>query len=157
MLEALPDVRVAAKANRGFMNRATRYLAGEAGVRQLLDIGTGIPTAPNLHQIAQEQAPDARVDNDPIVLAHARALMVGTSEGRLDYIQADAAAPEKILEAARDTLDFDEPIALSGIALIHFMEHAYEVVSTLMDALAPGPDPRHSRDRPSAGPSAVVR
>ncbi|MFJ1456205.1 SAM-dependent methyltransferase [Nocardia sp. N2S4-5] len=141
VLEALPEVRVAAQANRGFIHRATRYLAGEAGVRQFLDIGTGIPTEPNLHQIAQEQAPDARVvyvDNDPIVLAHARALMVGTREGRTDYIQADATEPEAILAAAARTLDFSQPVGLSLIALLNFVPGAYEVTATLVDALAPG-------------------
>ncbi len=141
VLAAMPDVRVAAQENRKFIHRVTRYLAGEAGVRQFLDIGTGIPTEPNLHQIAQEQVPDARVvyvDNDPIVLAHARALMVGTPEGRTDYIQADATRPEEILEAARRTLDFDEPVALSMIALLNFVPGAYEVTATLLDALAPG-------------------
>lgn len=141
VLAALPEVRVAARENRGFIHRATRYLAGAAGVRQFLDIGTGIPTEPNLHQVAQQQAPDARVvyvDNDPIVLAHARALMVGTPEGRTDYIQADATRPEEILEAARRTLDFGEPIGLSMIALLNFVPGAYEVTATLVDALAPG-------------------
>ncbi|WP_405163685.1 SAM-dependent methyltransferase [Nocardia sp. NBC_01499] len=141
VMEKLPDVRVAAQANRAFIHRATRYLAGEAGVRQFLDIGTGIPTEPNLHQVAQELAPDARVvyvDNDPIVLAHARALMVGTPEGRTEYIQADATRPQEILESARNFLDFSEPIGLSLIALLNFVPGAYEVTATLVDALASG-------------------
>ncbi len=141
VLRALPEVRLAAQANRGFIHRAIRFLAGEAGVRQFLDIGTGIPTQPNLHQVAQEQMPEARVvyvDNDPIVLAHARALMVGTPEGRTDYLQADATRPEEILRAARRTLDFDEPIGLSMIALLNFVPGAYEVTETLVNALAPG-------------------
>ncbi|MCX0271237.1 SAM-dependent methyltransferase [Nocardia zapadnayensis] len=141
VLQALPDVRLAAQANRGFIHRATRHLAREAGVTQFLDIGTGIPTEPNLHQVAQEEAPASRVvyvDNDPIVLAHARALMVGAPEGRTDYIQADATRPEEILAAARRTLDFDEPIALSLIALLNFVPGAYEITETLMAAVAPG-------------------
>jgi hypothetical protein len=141
VLQALPEVRLAAQANRGFIHRATQYLAGEAGVRQFLDIGTGIPTEPNLHQIAQEAAPDARVvyvDNDPIVLAHARALMVGTPEGRTDYIQADATRPDEILEAARETLDFSRPVGLSLIALLNFVPGAYEITATLMAALPSG-------------------
>lgn len=141
VLQALPEVRIAAQANRGFIHRATRYLAGEAGVRQFLDIGTGIPTEPNLHQIAQEETPDARVvyvDNDPIVLAHARALMVGTPEGRTDYIQADATDPEEILAAAARTLDFGEPVGLSLIALLNFVPGAYEITETLVAALPPG-------------------
>ncbi|WP_024800621.1 SAM-dependent methyltransferase [Nocardia sp. BMG51109] len=141
VLQALPEVRLAAQENRGFIHRATRHLAGEIGVRQFLDIGTGIPTEPNLHQVAQEQAPDARivyVDNDPMVLAHARALMVGTPEGRTDYIHADATEPQEILDAARETLDFTEPIALSLIGLLHFVPGAYEVTATLVNALPSG-------------------
>ncbi|GLW50039.1 hypothetical protein Stsp02_57000 [Streptomyces sp. NBRC 14336] len=134
----------AARSNRWFMQRATRHLAGAAGIRQFLDIGTGIPTEPNLHQIAQSYAPDTRVvyvDNDPIVLAHAEALLRGTREGVTEYVQADAREPEAILEQAARVLDFDRPIALSLIALLHFVadaDGAYELVDTLVDALAPG-------------------
>ncbi|WP_217236473.1 SAM-dependent methyltransferase [Streptomyces sp. AC555_RSS877] len=134
----------AARANRRFMQRATRRLAREAGIRQFLDIGTGIPTEPNLHQIAQSVAPDARVvyvDNDPIVLAHAEALLRGTPEGVTEYLQADARDPRSILEQARHILDFDRPIALSLIALLHFVadeDGAYELVEALVDTLAPG-------------------
>jgi hypothetical protein len=134
----------AARANRRFMQRATRRLAREAGIRQFLDLGTGIPTEPNLHQIAQSVAPDARVvyvDNDPIVLAHAEALLRGTPEGVTEYLQADARDPAAILEQARRILDFDRPIALSLIALLHFVadeDGAYELVDTLVEALAPG-------------------
>lgn len=141
VVEALPEVQVAARANRGFMHRAVRHLVGEVGVRQFLDIGTGIPTEPNLHQVAQELAPDARivyVDNDPIVLAHARALMVSTSEGRTEYFQSDATRPEEILEGARKTLDFTEPIALSLIGLLQFVPDAYQVNETLLEAMPPG-------------------
>ncbi|MFJ9868061.1 SAM-dependent methyltransferase [Streptomyces sp. NPDC101165] len=134
----------AALANRGFMRRTTRTLAREAGIRQFLDIGTGIPTEPNLHQIAQSVAPDARVvyvDNDPIVLAHANALLRGTPEGVTEYVQADARDPRAILEQAARVLDFDRPVALSLIALLHFVaddDGAHELVATLVDALAPG-------------------
>ncbi|MCL7425897.1 SAM-dependent methyltransferase [Streptomyces sp. NPDC057806] len=134
----------AARSNRCFMQRATRHLAGEAGIRQFLDIGTGIPTEPNLHQIAQSFAPDARVvyvDNDPIVLAHAEALLRGTPEGVTEYLQADAREPGAILEQAARLLDFDRPIALSLIALLHFVadeDGAQELVDTLVEALAPG-------------------
>jgi hypothetical protein len=134
----------AARANRRFMQRATRRLALEAGIRQFLDIGTGIPTEPNLHQIAQSVAPDARVvyvDNDPIVLTHAGALLHGTPEGVTEYLQADARDPRGILEQARRLLDFDRPVALSLIALLHFVadeDGAYELVDTLVEALAPG-------------------
>ncbi|WGD41345.1 SAM-dependent methyltransferase [Streptomyces cathayae] len=138
-----PDIPVMARMNRAFMHRATRWVAGQ-GVRQFLDIGTGIPTEPNLHQVAQEIAPDARVvycDNDPIVLAHSEALLRGTSEGGVDYVQADARDTAAILEHARRTLDFDRPIALSLIALLHFISNedgAYELVEHLKEALAPG-------------------
>ncbi|MDT9694941.1 SAM-dependent methyltransferase [Streptomyces sp. P17] len=134
----------AARSNRWFMQRATRLLAGATGIRQFLDIGTGIPTEPNLHQIAQSFAPDARVvyvDNDPIVLAHAEALLRGTPEGVTEYVQADAREPGAILEQAARVLDFDRPIALSLIALLHFVadaDGAYDLVDTLVEALAPG-------------------
>ncbi|MEU0005414.1 SAM-dependent methyltransferase [Streptomyces sp. NPDC006314] len=133
----------AARANRAFMHRATRALA-EDGIRQFLDIGTGIPTEPNLHQIAQSVAPDARVvyvDNDPIVLAHASALLRGTPEGVTEYVQADARDPQTILRCAAQTLDLGRPVALSLIALLHFVadeDGAHDVVSALVDALAPG-------------------
>ncbi|WDO04904.1 SAM-dependent methyltransferase [Streptomyces murinus] len=132
-----------ARANRAFMRRATRALA-EDGIAQFLDIGTGIPTEPNLHQIAQSVTPDARVvyaDNDPIVLAHAGALLRGTPEGVTEYIQADAREPGSILERAAAVLDFDRPVALSLIALLHFVadeDGPHEMVGTLMSALAPG-------------------
>ncbi|MFJ2760136.1 SAM-dependent methyltransferase [Streptomyces prasinus] len=138
-----PVIPVMARMNRAFMHRAVRWVAGQ-GVRQFLDIGTGIPTEPNLHQVAQEVAPDARVvycDNDPIVLAHAGALLRGTPEGAVDYVQADAHDTAAILEHARGTLDFDRPVALSLIALLHFIgdeDGAYELVERLKDALAPG-------------------
>ena len=139
-----PSARIAALANRHFMHRAIRHVA-QAGIRQFLDIGTGLPTAPNLHQIAQAVTPEARVvytDNEPMVLAHSRALMSGTSEGRIAYVYADLADPRSILgaEELRATLDFTEPIALSMIALLHFVpdEHAYPAVRALVEALPAG-------------------
>ncbi|WP_055527993.1 SAM-dependent methyltransferase [Streptomyces alboniger] len=136
-------VLTTARANRAFMQRATRWLT-EQGVRQFLDIGTGIPTEPNLHQIAQGIAPDARVvycDNDPIVLAHAEALLRSTPQGATEYIQADFREPEKILEGAARVLDLDRPVALSLVALLHFIadeDGAYDLVDRLMRALPPG-------------------
>ncbi|MFE9021242.1 SAM-dependent methyltransferase [Streptomyces sp. NPDC007808] len=133
-----------ARANRGFMRRATRAVVEETGIRQFLDIGSGIPTEPNLHQVAQSVVPDARVvyvDNDPIVLAHAAALLRGTPEGMTEYVQADAREPERILEQAAAVLDLDRPVALSLIALLHFIaddDGAHELVDTLVGALAPG-------------------
>ncbi|WP_367038950.1 SAM-dependent methyltransferase [Streptomyces sp. Je 1-332] len=138
-----PEAKDAARQNRAFMNRATAWLATQ-GVDQFLDIGTGIPTAPNLHQIVQETVPAARVvytDNDPIVLRHAEALLVSHPEGVTDYIQADVREPLEILEHARGLLDFDRPIALSLIALMHFLpddQDPYGIVSTLVDALPSG-------------------
>ncbi|MEK9524608.1 SAM-dependent methyltransferase [Streptomyces sp. adm13(2018)] len=132
-----------ARVNRAFMHRAIRWLSAH-GVRQYLDIGTGIPTEPNLHQIAQGAAPDSRIvycDYDPIVLAHAAALLRSTPEGATEYIQADAREPEVILERAGKVLDFDQPIALSMLALLHFVgdeDNAYDLVRKLVDQLAPG-------------------
>ncbi|MFD4947017.1 SAM-dependent methyltransferase [Streptomyces sp. NPDC058409] len=132
-----------ARVNRAFMHRATRWLA-ENGIRQFLDIGTGIPTEPNLHQIAQRTAPDARIvycDNDPIVLAHAAALLRSTPQGATEYIQADARKPEAILEQAGKVLDFDKPIALSLLALLHFLDDedgAAELVDRLVERLPSG-------------------
>ncbi|MBC3981315.1 SAM-dependent methyltransferase [Streptomyces sp. AC536] len=145
VVEINPGIKVCAGTNRRFMHRATRYLAA-AGVRQFLDIGTGIPTEPNLHQVAQSVAPEARVvyaDNDPIVLTHAQALLRSTREGRTAYIHADVREPEKILAAQelRETLDMSQPVALSLNALLHFVPdefHAYDLVERLVAALAPG-------------------
>ena len=139
-----PGAPRAALANRRFMQRAVRHAVRTAGIGQFLDIGTGIPTEPNLHQIAQATAPEARVvyvDNDPIVLAHAEALLRGTPEGVTEYLQADVREPGKILAEAGRVLDLDRPVALSLIALMHFVSDAsgaYELVQTLVDALAPG-------------------
>ncbi|MER7312585.1 MULTISPECIES: SAM-dependent methyltransferase [Streptomyces] len=143
MLAVEPGVPVMAKVNRAFMHRATSWLAGQ-GVRQFLDIGTGIPTEPNLHQVAQRTAPTTRVvycDHDPIVLAHAAALLKGTPEGAVDYVQADARDVDAILEQAGRTLDFTQPVALSLIALLHFVsdeDGAYALVDRLVSVLAPG-------------------
>jgi S-adenosyl methyltransferase len=146
VVAAWPGVMVCARVNRAFMRRAGRLLAAEHGIRQFLDVGTGIPTAPNLHQVVQSVHPDARIvyaDNDPIVLAHAQALMEGTPEGRTAYIQADVTDPDTILNAPEltGTLDMTQPVALSLVALLHFVSDArkpYEVVARLVDALAPG-------------------
>jgi hypothetical protein len=143
---AFPTAEIAARANRQFMHRTTRWLATEAGIRQFLDIGTGIPTRPNLHQVAQEVAPDSRVvyaDNDPIVLRHAEALMRSTPEGRTAYIQADVKDPASILaaEELHEVLDLTRPVALSVNALLHFVpdEHRpYDIVSRLLEPLVPG-------------------
>ncbi|WP_326686463.1 MULTISPECIES: SAM-dependent methyltransferase [unclassified Streptomyces] len=143
-LRAYPNAMVAARHNRAFMHRVVRHLGRDMGMRQFLDIGTGIPTSPNLHQIAQAEHVDARIvysDNDPIVLAHARALMTGTPEGATDYIEADVREPDLILEHARKTLDFDQPIALSLIALLHFVPDSDSpdaIVERLLEELPSG-------------------
>ncbi|MER5473480.1 SAM-dependent methyltransferase [Streptomyces sp. NPDC002935] len=143
MLALDPRVPVMARVNRAFMHRATRWLA-QNGVRQFLDIGTGIPTEPNLHQIAQAVAPDARVvycDNDPIVLAHAAALLRSSDTGVTEYLQADARDPDAILDGARKILDFDRPVALSLVALLHFVsdaDGAHALVRRLLSELPSG-------------------
>lgn len=129
--------------NRDFLRRAVSFLTREEGIRQFLDIGTGLPTAENVHQIAQRDIPDARVvyvDNDPVVLAHARALLTSGPEGRTDYIDADFREPARILEQAAQTLDFDQPVALCLVALLHFVEdaEAYPIVRGLLDELPSG-------------------
>jgi hypothetical protein len=142
-----PTVRLAALENRYFLRRAVEFLVREAGIRQFLDIGTGIPTANNTHEVAQAHAPDARVvyvDNDPIVLVHARALLTSTPEGRTAYIDADLRNPEQVLgdPELRNTLDLTQPVALMMIAVLHFImddrDDPYGVVRTLVDALPSG-------------------
>ncbi|WP_432041257.1 SAM-dependent methyltransferase [Streptomyces cadmiisoli] len=143
MLALDPRVPVMARVNRAFMHRATRWLA-KNGVRQFLDIGTGIPTEPNLHQIAQGVAPDSRVvycDNDPIVLAHAAALLRSTPEGVTEYLQADVRDPATIIDGAGKILDLSRPVALSLVALLHFVsdeEGAHELVRSLLSELPSG-------------------
>ncbi|ASW57826.1 methyltransferase [Plantactinospora sp. KBS50] len=143
---AFPAVRIAAVENRRFLRRAVAYLTGEAGIRQFLDIGTGIPAADNTHEVAQAIAPDARVvyvDNDPIVLAHARALLTGAAAGRTAYLDADLREPKKILEHPDllATLDLDRPVALMLVAVLHFLRDEDDpaaVVRRLVDALPSG-------------------
>ncbi|MFD0307913.1 SAM-dependent methyltransferase [Streptomyces sp. NPDC127119] len=138
-----PEAKDAARQNRQFMHRAAAWLAAQ-GVDQFLDIGTGIPTEPNLHQIVQDIVPTAKVvytDNDPIVLRHAEALLVSRPGGVTDYIEADVRQPEAIVEHARRVLDFSRPIALSLIALMHFIpdeQDAHSIVRDLVATLPPG-------------------
>ena len=141
-----PHIRTAARENRAFMRRAVSLLAAEAGIRQFLDIGTGLPTANNVHDVAQAIAPESRivyVDNDPLVLAHARALLTSSEQGATAYIDADVRSPEKILldPAVRDTLDFSQPVALLLVAILHFVEDdddPYAIVKELVSALPAG-------------------
>jgi hypothetical protein len=139
-----PDIVLLARAARGFLARAVRYLAGEAGIRQFLDVGTGLPTVNNTHQVAQSVAPESRVvyaDNDPLVLAHARALLTSKPEGVTDYIDADLRDPGKILQEAGRTLDFSKPVAITLIAILHHItdfDEARSIVRRLMEAVPSG-------------------
>lgn len=144
VLATTPSALVAARENRAFLGRAVRYLTAEAGIRQFLDIGTGLPTTSNVHQVAQEIAPESRVvyaDNDPLVLAHARALLTSSKEGRTAYIQADLREPDTILAQAAETLDFSQPVALMLVAILHFLPDSHrpaEAIAALLDALPRG-------------------
>ena len=146
MVREWPALPVHMRANRDFMNRAVRHLAEEEGIRQFLDIGTGIPTSPNIHEIVQSVSPDARVvyvDNDPLVLRLSQGLLNSTPEGRTSYIEADLREPASILEAPelRATLDPGEPVALLVIAIVHFMmdeDDAVGIVRRLLDPLPSG-------------------
>ncbi|CAO5159769.1 O-methyltransferase involved in polyketide biosynthesis [Frankia sp. AiPs1] len=145
-LASFPNARTSARENRAFLVRSIRHLASTAGIRQFLDIGTGIPTSPNLHEVAQGVDPRARVvyaDNDPIVLTHARALLTSAAEGVTAYLDVDLHSPESILAAPqlRDTLDFSQPIALSVLAILHFFPDAddpFALVDELVRELPTG-------------------
>jgi S-adenosyl methyltransferase len=142
-IAANPGIVTDVRANRAFLARVVRYLAGECGVRQFLDIGTGLPVAGNTHEVAQEVAPDARIvyaDNDPIVLRHARALLTSTSRGACDYVEADLRDTAAILTAAARTLDFGVPVALMLLIIMHLIpdDDPYGIVAGLMGALPSG-------------------
>ena len=140
----LPSIVAQARADRAFLGRAIRHLAGAEGIRQFLDIGTGLPTADNTHEVAQRVAPAARVvyvDNDPLVLAHARALLTSTGEGACDYIDGDLRDPEAILAEAARMLDFGQPVGLMLLGILHHLPDAdepYLIVRQLTAALAQG-------------------
>jgi hypothetical protein len=143
-LEAYPYIAAGVRANRAFLARVVRYLAGEAGIRQFLDIGTGIPTANNTHEVAQAIAPGSRavyVDNDPIVLAHARALLTSKPEGATAYLDADFSDTATILTGAAQTLDFSRPVAVMLIAILHLVgdeAEPYRTVTKLIDVVPSG-------------------
>ncbi|GAA4619020.1 SAM-dependent methyltransferase [Saccharopolyspora hordei] len=143
-LEVFPGMKAAAQASRGCLGRMVRHLVTECGVRQFLDVGTGLPTAENTHEIAQRAAPESRivyVDNDPLVLAHARALLTSTPEGSTRYVHADVREPETIVEAAREALDLDQPVGLILFGILGLIpEHAQarSIVDTLLAALPSG-------------------
>jgi O-methyltransferase involved in polyketide biosynthesis len=142
--QMLPIIVTQARADRAFLGRTVRHLVGQEGVRQFLDIGTGLPTADNTHEVAQRIAPDSRivyVDNDPLVLVHARALLTSAPEGACDYIDGDLRDPEQILAKASGMLDFGEPVALILFGVLHHIgdtDEAYRIVGRLVSALAPG-------------------
>ncbi|MGC9541327.1 SAM-dependent methyltransferase [Streptomyces sp. UG1] len=144
ILSFVPELPRSAVADRRFLARAVRFLAAEAGIRQFLDIGTGLPTANNTHEVAQRVDPSCRivyVDNDPIVLAHAHALLTSAPEGATSYIEADVHAPEAIVEGAAATLDFERPIAITMLGVLNFVmdtDEAVTVVRRLMDAVPSG-------------------
>lgn len=143
-IKAYPDMASSVRANRVFLARAVRYLAAEAGIRQFLDIGTGLPSANNTHEVAQAIAPESRivyVDNDPIVLVHARALLRSAPEGATAYLDADARDTGKILAEAAQLLDFSAPVAVMLIAILQLVgddDDPYQLVASLMDAVPSG-------------------
>jgi len=140
----LPSIVAQARADRAFLGRAIRYLAGAEGIRQFLDVGTGLPTANNTHEVAQQVAAESRivyVDNDPLVLVHARALLTSTAEGACDYVEGDLRNPDKILAEAARTLDFTKPAALMLLGILHHIpdtDEAFAIVRRLAATLAPG-------------------
>jgi len=144
VLAATPGLRYRVRANRAFLGRAVRFLAAEAGIRQFLDLGTGIPSADNTHEVAQRAARDSRVvyvDNDPIVLRHAQALMRGTPEGATSYIAADLRDPAPVLRQAASVLDFCQPVAVMLLGVLHLVSDAEDpwgLVATLMDGVPQG-------------------
>jgi O-methyltransferase involved in polyketide biosynthesis len=144
VLDVMPVIAQVARSNRLFLSTAVHYLVAQAGIRQFLDIGTGLPTENNTHEVAQKVAPESRVvyvDNDPIVLSHARALLTSDSRGRCTYVDADARQVEKILTEAAQTLDFSQPVAVMMLGLLHFIPDAddpYELTRRFMAAVPSG-------------------
>jgi SAM-dependent methyltransferase len=144
VIELRPEIVHAVRSNRRFLRRSVRYLAAEAGIRQFLDIGTGLPSANNTHEVAQLAAPDSRivyVDNDPIVLTHARALLTSADEGKTAYVSSDLRDTEAVLTEAAKTLDFAQPTALMFLMTLQYIpdsDDPHAIVRKYVDALAPG-------------------
>lgn len=146
VIRTFPAIRTVARVNRAFVHRSARFLARECGIRQFLDIGTGIPTAPNLHEVAQAEVPEARVtyvDNDPIVLVYADSLLASTPQGATGYVEADVRDPEGLLACVEESgcVDLRQPLGLSLNAVLHFVPDeldAYGIVAALVDRLVPG-------------------
>ena len=167
MIQQYPDIVTGVRKNRAFLGRAVHYLAAEAGIRQFLDIGTGLPSSNNTHEVAQRAAPEARivyVDNDPIVLSHAQALLTSTPEGACAYVDADIRDTGKILKDAANLLDFSRPVAVCLIMILQFIpdeDDPVSIVRALVDAHPVGqlPDGRAPRQRRGparrAGPAAA--
>ena len=143
-IAAYPQIRSSARANRAFLARTVHFLAADQGLRQFLDIGTGLPTANNTHEVAQSVAPESRivyVDNDPLVLSHARALLNSSPEGVTAYLDADLRDTDRVLELAADTLDFTQPVAIMLLAILHYipdLEEAQQIVARLVAAVPTG-------------------
>jgi S-adenosyl methyltransferase len=160
-IEVMPNILDGVRANRAFLRRAVQYLAGEAGIRQFLDIGTGLPTAENTHEVAQAVAPDSRVvyvDNDPIVLAHARALLTSVPSGMTAYLEADARDTGKILSEASRILDFTKPVAVMSLLVLQYIPDAdrpHQIVSELMSAVPSGSYLTISDTTPDIDPERV--
>jgi hypothetical protein len=163
VLTYMPELVQSARFNREFLGRAVRFLTGEAGIRQFLDIGTGLPTANNTHEVAQSTAPDSRivyVDNDPMVLVHARALLTSTPQGATDYIDADLRDPERILDEAALTLNFDQPVAVMLLGILNFVvddEAAHAILRRLLSAVPSGSYLAISHPTMEVNPEAVER
>jgi hypothetical protein len=144
ILAMVPEMVESARADRAFLGRVVRYLAGEVGIRDFLDVGTGIPTAENTHEVAQRVAPSSRivyVDNDPMVLVHARALLTSHPDGKTDYLDADLRDPASIIEGARRTLRWDRPIAVIMLGVLNFVpddDDAVRLVGAVVEAIPPG-------------------
>ncbi|MQY09096.1 SAM-dependent methyltransferase [Actinomadura macrotermitis] len=142
VLQANPRMLDQARADRAFLGRVVTHLAGEQGIRQFLDIGTGLPSADNTHEVAQRIAPDSHivyVDHDPLVLVHARALLTSSPEGACDYLDADLHDPDTILERAAGLLDLSRPVAVMLVGILHHIEgDSHAIVQRLKDAVAPG-------------------
>jgi O-methyltransferase involved in polyketide biosynthesis len=163
VLAFLPELVQSARFNREFLGRAVRYLAGEEGVRQFLDIGTGLPTADNTHEVAQATAPDSRivyVDNDPMVLVHARALLTSSPAGVTDYVDADVRDPATVLDAAARILDFRRPVAVMLLGILNFVtddNQARAIVAALTEAVPAGSYLVISHPTREVSPEAVDR
>jgi O-methyltransferase involved in polyketide biosynthesis len=159
----LPELVQSVRADRQFLARAVEYLAGQEGISQFLDIGTGLPTADNTHQIAQRVAPESRivyVDNDPLVLSHARALLTSKPQGACDYIHADVREPGTILSAAAATLDFSQPVAIVMLGILNFVidpDEAQAIVNRLLDGVPSGSYLVISHPTSQVNPEAATR